>query len=164
MRVVDAAHAAHVDQLHVIALQHHVVGFEVAVDQPRIVQIREGGQNPVNVGNGFGGRKRAAFLTELLQRFAANILHHDEAFIRMLDEVVDADDIRVFDRGEELPLCHCGRGARRVVYVQQTFQNHIARQGLIESQIDPAEAAVRKRTLHLVLRGNHIAGFEARNK
>src|SRR4029079_15820042 len=75
----------------------------------------------------------------------------------MLDEVVDADDVRVFDPGEceDLGLGH--RHRLGVAGVQQALEDHPAVFDVaVDRQINPAEAAVRNATLDLVLSANQV--------
>jgi hypothetical protein len=43
------------------------------------------------------------------------------ALVRVLDEVIDPDDVRVFHLGQELALGDCGRHGVRVAGVQLPF-------------------------------------------
>ncbi len=83
----------------------------------------------------------------------------------MLDEVVDADDVRVFDpgEGEDLGLGHGHRLG--VAGVQQALEDHPAVFDVaVDRQIDPAEAAVRDASLDFVLPTHSVATRKLGNK
>jgi hypothetical protein len=48
------------------------------------------------------------------------------ALVRVLDEVIDPDDVRVFHLGQELPLGDRRRHGVRVPGVQQALEHHPA--------------------------------------
>ena len=68
--VVDAPHAAEVDQLQAVAGLDHVVGLEVAVQQTLRVQVRERGEDLDDVRDGLVGRERVvAALVRVMRSF-----------------------------------------------------------------------------------------------
>ena len=168
---VDVPDAAHVDELELLFGLDDVVRLEVAVDEPAVVQVAEGGQDLQRVGERVRERHRAAALSrleaDLLERLAAHVLHHDVArglavaAAGVLNEVVDPHDVRVLKLGEEPPL-----GDRRlhrvgVAGVQQALHRHPAVGDVaVPAQVDPAEAAVREAAKHLVLPGDELAGHQ----
>ena len=62
------------------------------------MQVGEGAEDAMHVGDGLGGRQWTALLTERFDRRAVDVLHHDEPFRAARDEVVNAHDVGVFDR------------------------------------------------------------------
>ena len=151
VEVVEAAHAAEVDQLDRVADLDDVVGLEVAVEQVEVVQVLERGQDLDDEGDRLVDRERVVhaagrphpLLEQLLERRAADVLHHDVAGALVRHEVVDLDDERVLDLGEELPLGD-GRGERvGVAGVQQALEHDPAVGDVaVAGEVDPAEAAV----------------------
>ena len=81
--VVDVADAAHVDELELLFGLDDVVRLEVAVDKAPVVQVAERGQDLQRVGERVRQRDRLAPLAgvepDLLERLAADVLHHDVA-------------------------------------------------------------------------------------
>ena len=82
-------------------------------------------------------------LEQLLERGAADVLHDDVAGALVRHEVVDLDDERVLDLGEELPFGD-GRGEGvRVAGVQQALEHHPAVGDVaVAGGVDPAQASV----------------------
>src|SRR5262249_30608928 len=81
--------------------------------------------------------------------------------IRMLNEVVDVDDVRMLHLGEEPALGNgsCLRCA--VLAVQQALEYDRAPvQVVVNCQVDPAETAMGEATEYLVLVGYHVPGCE----
>ncbi len=145
-------------------LQHHVVRLEVAIHHPQPVQVRKRRQDTVDIRDCLRRRQRAPLLPYLLQRLATHILHHDEAFARGLHEVVNAHDIGVLHRRQELPLRHRNRGSRLILRIQKPLQHHIPRQQPVKRQVDPPQPAEGNRPLHLILPRHHVAGLQRRHK
>ncbi len=162
--VVHPAHPAHVDQLHIVLLEHHVVRLEVAEHQPQPMQIPERRQNPVNIRDRLGHRQRPALLPDLLQRLAAHVLHHDEAFAPRLHKVVNPHNVRVLHRRQELPLRHRHRCRRLILRIQEPLQHHVPRQHRVEPKIDPPQPAKRNWSLHQILPRHHVPGLKPRHK
>ena len=73
-------------------------------------------------------------LAERHQRLAVDVLHHDEALLAVGDEVVDADDVRVLDRGEVLALLHRDLEHPRVLRVEQALQGDPARKHRVKAR------------------------------
>ena len=165
-RIVQPAHAAHVDQLDVRrrAFEHEVVGLHVAIDHAGGVQVGERAEDAMHVGDGLGGRQRTALLAERLDRRAVDVLHHDEAFGPALDEVVDADDVGVLHGRQELAFGHGGGRGRFVGRVQQPLEHHPAIEHGVLGQVDPAQSAVGQAALDLVLVGDDVARLERRDE
>src|SRR6185436_1842352 len=90
-----------------------------------------------------------------------DVLHDDVAGALMGDEVVDLDDQRVFDLGQELPLGD-GRSQRvGVTGVEQALEDHPAVGDVaVTGQVDPAETTVGEAPGHLVLSADQITGRE----
>ena len=170
---VDPAHAAHVDELELLLGLDDVVRLEVAVHQSVVVQVTQRGQHLDGVRDRVRQRHRAAVaprvLQDLLERLAAHVLHHDvpgrlpRPPVRVLDEVVDADDVRVFHLGEELALGDRGRHGVRVPGVQQALKHHPAVADVaVAGQVDPAEPAEGEAAEHLVLPRHQITRLQLR--
>ena len=75
------------------------------------------------------------------------------------DEVVDADDVGVLDRGEVLALLHGDLEHPRILGVEQALQDDPAGEHRVEREVDPAEPAEGDGALDLVLVGDHVAGL-----
>ena len=166
--IVDVPDAAHVDELELLLGLDDVVRLEVAVDEPPIVQVAEGGQDLECVGEGVGQWHHAAFVArldaDLLERLAADVLHDDVAgglaigLACVLYEVVDPHDVRVLDLGEEAPLGDRRLHGVRIPGVEQALEHHPPVADVaVPGQVDPAEAAVRDAAEHLVLPGDELA-------
>ena len=170
---VDPPHGTHVDELELLLGLDDVVRLEVAVHQPPVMQVPQRGQHLDRVRDRVRHRHRTArqpgVLQNLLKGLPAHVLHHDVPGrlpglpVRVLDEVVDPDDIRVLHLGQELPLGH-GRGHRvGVPGVQQALEYHPAVADVaVAGQVDRAEAAVRQAAEHLVLPGDEFARLQLR--
>ena len=163
VRVVDPGHGTHVDQREVPLALHDVVRLEVAVDVPLGVQVAERRQHLDHVGEGVGDGQRAVAgpgVAHLGERRAADVGHHDvvgghSVGIDVPDEVVDRDDVRVVELGEELPLGAGGGERGRVVRVEDALEHHPAVVDVaVDREVDPAEPAVRQGAPHLVLAGD----------
>ena len=150
-----------------------VVGLEVAVHQPASVQVAQRGEHLDGVGQGVGHRQGrlgpAALEHDLAQRLPADVLHDDVAgrlpgpAVLVLHEVVDPDDARVLDLGQEPPLGDRGGLRVGVPGVQQALEHHPPVADVaVAGQVDPAEAAVRQAAEHLVLAGDQLAGLQSR--
>ena len=106
---------------------------------------------------------RHPLLQQLLQRAAADVLHDDVAGVVVGDEVVDLDDQRVLDLGEELLLGDGGGERVGVAGVEQALQHHPPVGDVaVLREVDPAHAAVGERADDLVLAGDHVAGLQLR--
>src|SRR5690606_6135779 len=80
---------------------------------------------------------------------------------RVLDEVVDLDDVRVLDLGEEPLLVDRGGHGGRVAGVDQSFEDDPPAVDVeVPGEVDPADAAVGERAQHLVLTTDEVAGLE----
>ena len=74
---------------------------------------------------------------------AADVLHDDVAGALVRHEVVDLDDQRVLDLGEELLLGDGRREGVRVAAVEQALEHDPAvRDVAVAGEVDPAQAAV----------------------
>ncbi|CAM3711408.1 hypothetical protein STAL104432_28310 [Streptomyces albus] len=172
--VVHAADRAHVDEFELVVLLDGVVHLEVAVDQVAAVQMAEGFEGLDAVRAGLFDRQRvasavrgAAGVGDFLQRAAADVLHHYVAVeaagtrVEVLDEVVDADDVGVFDLGEEAAFGDGGGHGVLVSGVQQAFEDDPAvGDGTVHGEVDPAESAVGETAGDLVLAVDDIAGVQ----
>ena len=170
---VDAAHAAHVDELELLLGLDHVVRLEVAVHQPPVVQVPQRRQHLDRVRDRVRERHRAAVapgvLQDLLERLAAHVLHHDvpgrlpRPPVRVLHEVIDPHDIRVFHLGEELALGDRGGHGIGVAGIEQALEHHPAvADVVVPGQVDPAEPAEGEAAEHLVLPRHQVARLQLR--
>ena len=169
VEVVGAAHAAEVDQLDAVADLDEVVRLEVAVDQPEVVEVLERRQHLDDERDRLVDRQRVVpaarrshpVLEQLLERGAADVLHDDVAVALVRHEVVDLDDERVLDLGEELPLGD-GRGEGvGVAGVEQALEHHPAVGHVaVAGDVDPAQAAVGDGPGDHVLAADHVARLQ----
>jgi len=167
--IINAPHATKIDELDRIADLNQVVWLEIAIDQTKIMQVTEGWQNLQDVGQRLVNRQRIELsvvgshpvFQDLLEGGPADILHHDVAGIFVGDEVVDLDDQRVLDLGEELLLHDCDGQGVFVAGIEQTFQHHPAiRHIVVFREVDPAEPAVCQAAGYLVLVRHEIARLQ----
>ncbi len=167
--VIDAVHAAHVDDLELFLGLNDVVRLEVAVHQPPAVQVAQRRQDLDRVRERDRQGQRlsalAALLQNLPQGFTAHIFHNDVArglsalAISVLHEVVNADDARVLDLSEEPALGDGRLLCRCVAGVEQALEHHPSlAEVVVHGQVDPAEPAVGEAAQHFVLAGHHLAG------
>ena len=100
-------------------------------------------------------------LEQLLERGAADVLHHDVAGALVGHEVVDLDDQRVLDLGQELPLGDRGGEGVGVAGVQQALEHHPAVGHVaVAGEVDPAETAVGEAAGDLVLAADQVARLQ----
>ena len=137
------------------------------------MQVPQGRQHLDGVRDRVRHRHRTAsgprILQNLLERLTAHVLHHDvpgrlpRAAVRVLDEVIDPDDIRVLHLGQELALGDRDRHGVRVPRVQQALEHHPAVADVaVPGQVDPAEAAEGEAAEHLILPGHQFARLQLR--
>ena len=102
-------------------------------------------------------------LEHLPQADAVDVLHDDVAVAVVLDEVVDLDDVRVLDLGQE-PALGDGDGHRLLVAaVEQALEHDPASDDLaVAGEVDPAQAAVGEAAADLVLPGDEVAAAQRR--
>ena len=167
--VVHSIDAAEVDQLHRLVGQHHVVGLEVAEQEPALVQVAQRREDLEHVFdcNGDGKRRgRAAVVgpapdEHVLQARVARVLHDDVAVLPVLDEVVDLDDVRMLHLREEPAFGERGRHRVVVGSVEQALQHHPPIFDTpIEGEVDPTEPSVGDATDDCVLPADYIARRE----
>ena len=97
-------------------------------------------------------------LQQLLERRAADVLHHDVAGALVRHEVVDLDDERVLDLRQELPLGDGGGERVGVAGVQQALEHDPAVGHVpVAGDVDPAETAVGECAGDLVLAADEVA-------
>src|SRR6185437_12434991 len=108
-------------------------------------------------------------LQDLLERLAAHVFHHDvpgrlpRPPVRVLHEVIDPHDIRVFHLGEELALGDRGGHGIGVAGIEQALEHHpAAADVVVPGQVDPAEPAEGEAAEHLVLARYQVARFQLR--
>ena len=176
---VDRRDGAEVDELHLIAADHDVVGFDVVVDQPDRMQIPDSGKHLEHVRDGlFDGQQvvgagSVALITlagDLLECSAADVLHHDVAeplaeVGDVLDEVVDLNDAGMVHRGEELSLGQSDLLCFGVRRVEQTLEDDGSVGDVaVDREVDPAESTVGDGAGDLVLARDERALRESRNE
>ncbi len=173
--IVDAPHAAHVDELELLLGLDHVVRLEIAVHEPPAVQVPERGQHLDRVGERHGQRQRLARLAPLQQdlpeRLSADVFHDDVSgrlprrAVGVLHEVIDPDDARMLDLRQEPALGDGRLLGRGVAGVEQALEHNPApAQVMVHGQVDPAEPAVRQAAEHLVLARDQLAGLQLRGE
>ena len=124
------------------------------------MQVAQRGQDLEHVGDGLGDRKLLS--PNGFQRFTTDIFHDDVADwlapgIRVFDEVEDLHDRWVRYFGEELPFRHRDGLCLGIAGMHQTLEHHRSLVDVVvNSQVHPAQSAVRDATLDLVLFGDHI--------
>lgn len=111
--------------------------------------------------------REAALVGDVLQGLAADVLHHDVAVggagpqVRVLDEVDDADDVRVVHLGQEAAFGDGHRQGVLVPGVEQALEHHpLVVDPPVDRQVDPAEPAVRQAADHLVLPADQVAAAQ----
>ncbi|SKX65382.1 Uncharacterised protein [Mycobacteroides abscessus subsp. abscessus] len=176
---VDRRDGAEVDELHLVAADHDVVGFDVVVDQSDRMQIPDGGKHFEHVrdclldGQQMVGAVPVALITlagDLLERPTADVLHHDVAeplaeVGDVLDEVVDLDDAGVVHRSEELSLGQCDLLRLGVRRVEQALEDDGSVGDVaVDREVDPAESTVGDGPGDLVLARDERALRESRNE
>ena len=133
-RLVEAVHAAQVDQLQRMPGLDGVVDLEVAEQEPQVVQVAERGQDLEHVGDRLVWRERVRLAAvavsprreDLLEAPPTDVLHDDVARTLVLDEVEDLDDVGVLDLGQEASLGQRRGGRVPVVCVEQALEHHPA--------------------------------------
>ncbi len=123
------------------------------------------------MGSGSDWPRLAAVQQDLPQRFPAHVFHNDVSGrlagppVGVLHEVVDTDDARVLDLGEE-PAFGDGRLlGRRVSGVEQALEHDPpVAEVVVHGQVDPAEPAVGEAAEHLVLARDQLAGCQPRRE
>lgn len=127
-----------------------------------LVQVGKRWKDPHDIRNSFLDREGTAFFPNTLDRSSPHVLHDDEALGTLLDEVIDAHDLRVLHRRQELPLRDCGRGRSLVLQIEQALHDDPARQHRVPPEIDPTQPTERDRALDLILAVDHVPGLELR--
>ena len=100
-----------------------------------------------------------------LEALAADVVHDDVARTLVGDEVVNADDVGVVERGEEPALGHRRQGRLLAGGVEQALEHHPAvGDRPVTRQVDPSQAAVGKGAEHLVLAADQVTRSEPRRE
>jgi hypothetical protein len=171
--VVDPHDTAEVDEFDLVAGLDDVVGLEVAEDQAPVVQVTERGHDLDQVCEGLRRRQRGglvavglpAALEDGLEALAADVLHDDVTRTTVRHEIVDLDDVRVLDLGEEPLLRLCRGEGVGVTGVQQTLEDDPpVGDVLVDGQVDPAQAAMGQRADDLVLAADQVARLQFRRE
>jgi hypothetical protein len=82
----------------------HVRGLHVAVEHAAVVRVVEAGADGEHRSAAGGGVEARA--GAVVERPAAQALHHEQAEAVLLYVVVDRDDVHVAERGQQLGLGH----------------------------------------------------------
>jgi hypothetical protein len=82
-----------------VAVDEHVVGFEVAMDDARVVSVLEALAHLSQIAPG-GGAVEGAAVEDVTQRAAANQRHGEEHHARSDHEVDDREDVGVVEARE----------------------------------------------------------------
>jgi hypothetical protein len=144
------------------AIDHHVRGLEIAMDDTAIVRRGEPGAELARHLVGLGPRQSADALQERREVFAVDILHRQEELAAHLADVVDAADVGVRDlarvphlAAEALehvgPLGECSA---------EELERHRLRELEVVGAVDLAHAAAAEEPDHPVASGEHLAGLE----
>ncbi len=158
-----------VDQHHPPLLgEHHVGGVHVAVQQARLVDgLERRGHPRGHVEHLVGGERSAAGPLEVAQRAAAEELHDQVGGVVRLEDLVDVDDPRLGEPGEDprlaqepvtglaegLPVARRGEHHRPVAHGrgrEQLLDGHGALQALVLDLVGDAEATPPDDAPHLV--------------
>src|SRR5579883_1317321 len=82
----------------------------------------------------------------------------------MIHKVVNADDITVLDRGQKFTFGNGDGSTGDILAIQKPFKHNVAREGVVEAKVDPAQTTVGDRPLNLVLFRNDIFGLQGGNE
>jgi hypothetical protein len=148
-------------------------GLKSQYTSPRSCRYPSAGSTSTAYAIAVRERHRAAVtpgvLQDLLERLAAHVLHHDvpgrlpRPPVRVLHEVIDPHDIRVFHLGEELALGHRGGHGIGVAGIEQALEHHpAAADVVVPGQVDPAEPAEGEAAEHLVLARHQVTRLQLR--
>ena len=166
---VEAPGQPEVDQHHPPLLgEHHVGGVHVAVQQARLVdRLERRGDPRGHVEHLVGGERAAAGPLQVAQRAAAEELHDQVGGVVRLENLVDVDDPRLREPGEDprfaqepltglaegLPVARRGEHHRPVAHGrrgEQLLDGHSALQALVLDLVGDAEATPPDDAPHLV--------------
>ena len=166
----DALDRAQVDDLHGVTRAHHVLGLEVAVEQPLVVQVGQGveqrdavREHPDDPRRVHLPRRQALLPPQLAEVVALDVLHDDVVVAVARDEVDDLDDVGVVHLGEEPPLVDqlAARPVRDVA--DEALEHHPAQvDATILRHVQPAHATVPDGADHLVALGDLLARVQPR--
>jgi hypothetical protein len=121
-------------------LSHHVVRFDIPMQQTGLVH---GGQSATDVQPnqcGFPGPKDSALVQQLLERLTVNELRpHTDSPVAPV-RAVHHDDVRMVHSRQHPPLVNDGRvmSAERILSVEQ-LQRHFAIESCVPRSIDGCE-------------------------
>ena len=166
---VEAPGQPEVDQHHPPLLgEHHVGGVHVAVQQARLVdRLERRGDPRGHVEHLVGGERAPAGPLQVAQRAAAEELHDQVGGVVGLEDLVDVDDPRLREPGEDprfaqepltglaegLPVARRGEHHRPVAHGrrgEQLLDGHGALQALVLDLVGDAEATPPDDPPHLV--------------
>lgn len=160
---VDPRYRAQVDQLELFLGQHDVFRLQVVVDQADGMQVAQRRQDLQQVGDGL---RDGQFLTlAAFERLPADVFHHDVADripvpVGVLDKVEDLHDRRVHHLGQELAFGHRHCLRFGITGMHQALEHHRTAVDIaVESEVDPAQSAVRDAAFDLVLAGDDVPGI-----
>ena len=147
------ARDAEVHDLHGARLGDHQVGrLQIAVDDAHAVRVRERGEALHHQVGGALGRERTEALDHVLERLAADELHHHQPLPVVLEQLEDGGDAGMIEArdgdgfGAEAP------GDFRIVQLGvEDLDRDIAVEGVVEGAKDRAHAAPPHPIKHAVL-------------
>ena len=125
-------------------VDQHVLGLDVAVDDPRAVDRRQAAKQVERDPDGLVRRKRRLLADQALEVGAVDPLHDQVARVALLADVEDLDDVRVGDsrRGPRFPL-EAGPVARvDEVFRSEELDRHATAEQIVLGQIGSGGAAI----------------------
>ena len=132
------------------------------------MEVLEGREDLDDVGQRLVDRQRVvaarlahALLEDRFERRAPDVFHDDVARAVEGHEIVDLDDVRVFDLGEEALFGNRRGQGVRVAGIEQALEDDPAVGDVaVLGEVDPPEAAVGETPGDLVLPGDEVTLLE----
>ena len=130
--------------------EQHVVGLDVAVDEPAGVGVRERARHLAEQAHRVGDRQRAALLEPPAQRFALDERHGEVREAGDLAGREERHDVRVLEAGgeEDLLLEALGAHARGELGGEE-LDDDAAAEAAVAGEVDAAHAAAAELALEL---------------
>ena len=145
-----------------LAVDHHVRGLQVAMDDAAVVRRGEPCAELAGDLVGLGARQPADALQERRQVLAVHVLHGQVELAVHQADVVDAADVGVGDLARVPHLAP--EALEHVRAVGERTAQELERHGLRELEVigavDVAHAAAAEEPDHAVAAGQHLAGLE----
>ena len=85
-----------------VTADENIGGLDIPVDEPLIVEAREGPRQGQEYLEHVGFRQAASFADDGLQRLAALVLHHHVAGVVQLEEIQHRYDVGIAEAGQDL--------------------------------------------------------------